>query len=434
MKPYVVISGEMQPVDVVVLGANLRQGMTALRSLAGAGLRVAMADRVSEGRVPSYASRWCRVGVGLPDERLNPEAFTDALFALLEDSEARVLLPVGDSALEQLSARRAELEKRSVLALPREPGLTTLDDKGATLALAGSLGIAVPEGLTLTDVSEVPGAARAVGFPAVVKPAESWPRGRTSEDGVRLYCHAASDVAELEREVAAMLAAGGRPIVQPWLPGRREAVSLLVADGVVRARFAQVAHRMMPPLGGSSVYRESIWPPADATEAAEALVLAAGLEGYAEVEFRRDVAGRPVLMEVNPRLSASVEIAVRAGVDFPLLAVQHALGEPLPSPHGYRRGLRMRWLGGDLQWLYHVTRSQGQPDVPRSASAVGEVVRSTFRSAQYDYADWHDPRPALVASRRLAHEVGEVARARRESRRAARRESAPAVNGSRPRH
>ncbi len=418
MKPYEVVTGEIQPLDCLVLGANLRQGMTALRSLARSGLRVGTADRSVEGLVPAFASRWCRVGVGLPDERLDPQGFLEALLCLLEDTSTTVLLPVDDSALALLSENRRRIEKRSVLALPPTEALAILDNKDRTLELARSLGIGVPEGVLVESAAEIPAAARHVGFPAVIKPAESWPAGRSGddEDGIRLFCHAANDIVELRTEVQAMLAVGGRPIVQPWLPGAREAISLFVAGGEVKARFAQVAHRMMPPLGGSSVYRESIWPPADATAAAEALVLAAGLEGYAEVEFRRDVAGRPLLMEVNPRLSASVEIAVRAGVDFPLLAVKHAIGGQLPDLRAYRRGLRMRWLGGDLQWLYHCLREQGRPDVPSSGAALREVVAATFRPARYDYVDVLDPRPVVVASRRLAREAVTVARARRAAR------------------
>jgi hypothetical protein len=57
-------------------------------------------------------------------------------------------------------------------------------------------------------------------------------------------------------------------------------------------------------------------------EQAERLIREIDLEGYSEVEFRRDGNDIPYLMEINPRLSASVEIAVRCGVDFPHLLYQ----------------------------------------------------------------------------------------------------------------
>lgn len=63
-------------------------------------------------------------------------------------------------------------------------------------------------------------------------------------------------------------------------------------------------------------------------EAGERLVTELDLDGYSEVEFRRDREGNAVLMEINPRLSASVEVAVRAGVPFSRLLYAWAAGEP----------------------------------------------------------------------------------------------------------
>jgi hypothetical protein len=137
--------------------------------------------------------------------------------------------------------------------------------------------------------------------------------------------------------------------------------------------------------------------PEDTAHAAVRLVEHIGLEGYAEVEFRRDADGRPVLMEVNPRLSASVEVATRAGVPFPVLIHQWATGAPLDRFEGYRAGVRLRWLGGDLRWVRDARRARGCPGVPSVPRAFWTVVADTIRPAAYDYLDWHDPRPAVQA-------------------------------------
>ncbi len=59
------------------------------------------------------------------------------------------------------------------------------------------------------------------------------------------------------------------------------------------------------------------------------LVKAIGLDGLCEVEFRRDLSNHPYLMEINARLAGTIENAVRAGVDFPLLLWQWATGQPV---------------------------------------------------------------------------------------------------------
>jgi predicted ATP-grasp superfamily ATP-dependent carboligase len=170
-----------------------------------------------------------------------------------------------------------------------------------------------------------------------------------------------------------------------------------VHGGRVLASFAQVAHRTTPPLGGTSAVRESIPMPADLYEWSVALLAALAYDGYAEVEFRRGADGVPRLMEINPRLSASVEVASRSGVDFPLVMQACAAGRPLPAQHSYRAGVRMRWLGGDLRWLWASVSDPGHPDSVPPARAVGAFAATFGRRYGYDYLDRHDLRPVVRA-------------------------------------
>ncbi len=383
-----------------VLDAQLRQGLVALRALGRAGLHVGAAD--SATRIPAFRSRWCDVSASVPDVTNDADAWARGVLELLAQYPAQVLIPSHDGSIEALRIYRKEVERSAAIALASESALEIAVDKARTLAVATELGIPIPRGVEVTDVSDVPAATREVGFPAVVKPLQSW----VERDGVatRLACEAVVNTDEARRAVAMMLEAGGKAILQQWLPGSREAVSLFYAQGRTWARFMQVAHRMYPPLGGSSVLRESIPLHADATGAAEKLVRAIELEGYSEIEFRRDQAGKPVLMEINPRLSASVEIAVRSGVNFPLLLYSWAAGEPLRQIKGYRLGYRMRWLGGDLYYLRDAFLHQGRPDIPPMGRAVGAFLTDFLRPTGYDYLDVRDVAPAISATREmLAH-------------------------------
>jgi predicted ATP-grasp superfamily ATP-dependent carboligase len=186
------------------------------------------------------------------------------------------------------------------------------------------------------------------------------------------------------------------------------AVSFLHARGSFYGEFAQVAHRMLPILGGESVLRESVPLPEDATTDARRLVSELELDGYAEVEFRRDADGTPVLMEINPRLSASIECAVRSGIDFPGLVRAWATQElPDPGRSSYRTGVRVRWLAADVKWLLDNARQQGAPDTVASRDAVSSFFKDFRKQTSYDYFNAHDLRPALVA---LASDMAWLAR------------------------
>ncbi len=156
--------------------------------------------------------------------------------------------------------------------------------------------------------------------------------------------------------------------------------------------------RTSPPLGGDSVLRQSIAIPRDIGPQAEALVREINLEGYSEVEFRRDAAGVPYLMEINPRLSASVEVAVRAGVDFPYLLYQWASGGPIERVASYRIGGWMRHLGGDITTTIAALRQQGRPGVSPPARALLDFGLSFLKPMAYDYWSWQDPLPAIRAT------------------------------------
>ena len=159
-----------------------------------------------------------------------------------------------------------------------------------------------------------------------------------------------------------MLDAGTGALAQEVARGSREAVIMFIADGEIHASFAYSALRTSPALGGASVLRETMPIPADLHDLSVRLVTAIGMQGLCEVEFRRDLAGLPLLMEVNARLVGGIETARRAGVDFPLMIWQWATGNPVDRVQSYRSGLRTRWLRGDMRWLMNNRGRAGRPD------------------------------------------------------------------------
>jgi predicted ATP-grasp superfamily ATP-dependent carboligase len=379
--------------DALVLDASLRQSLVAVRSLGRRGLRVAAAGR--HHKTPALSSRWCRQGVVLPPEDA-PGPYLASLEAWLEHTGARVLLASSDATIALLRAARARLEPRVRLALASEHALAIAVDKERTLETARRLGIPAPRGVVVTELGGVPRALNTVGLPAVVKPSASWLwNGR---EGLRLGAKLVATPAEACDAVATVTRFGGAALIQQLLTGRREAVSFLYARGEVYARFAQWAMRTDPPLGGLSVLRQSIAVPPDIGPQAEALVREIDLEGYSEVEFRRGAAGASYLMEINPRLSASVEVAVRAGVDFPILLYQWASGGPIERVPRYRVGGWMRHLGGDIGTTLAAVRERGRPGVTSPIRALLDFGIAFLKPMAYDYFTWSDPLPAIRAA------------------------------------
>jgi len=390
-------TGNRTPPEVLVLDAHHRQALAAMRSLTRSGIDVGgVACRAEAVWAPALQSRCCRLRAIVPDFEDDPDGYLDAVIDLLDAYPARLILPSHDGSIQALRSRRADLEKRTFLPLASEAALDIAVDKARTLALAVQLGIRVPRSVLLTTDGDVRAAINELGYPAVVKPIRSW--GQTKGRGSRLGAFSAMNLDEAKRLVGRFSAAGFQIVMQQWLPGRRDAVTIFCTSGKIWARFAQTSYREFPPLGGNSVLFESIPLLADLTGPADALIRAADIDGCSMVEFRRDRSGHPVLMEVNARLPGSVALAISAGVDFPKLLHSWALGMPLWEVPEYRVGRRHRWLSGDVWYLKTLLEQQGHPDTPSFGTALatffGDFVR---RPSALDGVDASDMAPSLAA-------------------------------------
>jgi len=399
--------------DALVLNASLRQSLVTVRSLGRRGLHVAAAG--TRPKTAAFSSRWCEQGFVFPREDALG-AYLAILDEWLKRTGAQVLIASNDATIGLLRLHRARLQQRARLALAHERALAIAVNKERTLAVARRLGLHVPRQVVVRELANLPAALIEVGLPAVIKPRESWLwNGR---EGARLGAELVVTAAEARRAVEAVTRFGEAALLQQLLTGRREAVSFLYADGEVYARFAQWARRTSTPLGGDSVLRQSIAIPRDIGGQAEALVREIGLEGYSEVEFRRDAAGVPYLMEINPRLSASVEVAVRAGVDFPHLLYQWASGGPIERVAGYRIGGWMRHLGGDIATTIAALRQRGRPGVTPPVRTLVDFGLSFLKPMAYDYLNWKDPLPAVKATTDFTRHVVNrvVSRVRKDAR------------------
>jgi len=85
---------------------------------------------------------------------------------------------------------------------------------------------------------------------------------------------------------------------------------------------------------------------------------------------------------------------VRAGVDFPYLLYQWASGERIDIVEGYRTGLWMRYLGGDIATTIAALQQRGRPGVSTPTQTLFGFCSSFFMPMHYDYFDWKDPLPA----------------------------------------
>jgi predicted ATP-grasp superfamily ATP-dependent carboligase len=378
--------------DALILDAGLRQSLAIVRSLGSRGLRIAALDAFDKLPAPAFSSRWCQHKIICPAQQGTKE-YLMHLEQVLDTTGARVLITTADGTIALIRQYREQLERRVRIALAKEPALGIVINKEQTLAIAKQLGVGVPHSVTINAVSDVGGALREIGLPAVVKPVESW------NGGIRVISQLVMTADEAKHAVEKLTRFGGSVLFQQYLSGRRESLSFFYANGEIYARFAFWGKRTHPALGGIYVLRQSIAMPEDTGEQAELLVREIDLEGYSQVEFRRDSMGKPYLMEINPRINQAIAHAVSDGVDFPYLLYQWANEEKLQVVHTHRVGSQMRYLGGDILALFTAIQQRGRVEVTPPAQAVRDFFGDFLVPMEYDYCDWSDPLPAWSATR-----------------------------------
>jgi predicted ATP-grasp superfamily ATP-dependent carboligase len=122
------------------------------------------------------------------------------------------------------------------------------------------------------------------------------------------------------------------------------------------------------------------------------------------VEFKRDArTGTPYLMEVNGRFWGSLQLAIDSGANFPVRLVEACTGVALPPDTGYRTGVRVRWLWGDVDHLLlRLLRPARALALPFGAPSRGRVVLDFLAACgprvRNEVWRWNDPMPFVRES------------------------------------
>jgi carbamoyl-phosphate synthase large subunit len=303
---------------VLVTGAGGPAGVAVIRSLQK------RADvELFAGDMDGWASGLYLVDAGhrrILQPGLAPD-FVDSIAAMCADDRIDVLFSTVDVELPPLAARRTELGG-AVLAAPSLETLQVTLDKWQ-LALRCTPVLRVP----VTRLLTADWAAASWEFPVIVKPR----RGAGSR-GVRLVA---------SREQLEALGTDEALIIQEHLPGDEYSVDVIAdAEGHVVAAVPRTRTRVD---SGVSIAGRTVHDVALESTAA-AVARAIGLTGVANVQLRLDRNGVPALLEVNPRFPGAMPLTIAAGVDMPALALDLALGVPIPETVEFRELANVRFL------------------------------------------------------------------------------------------
>ncbi len=349
---------------IVVTDGEQRAALATVRALGQAGYQVIVTS--TTGRSLAGASRHAVAEYATPDSLTHPTDFVDRLVQLESTLHPEILIPITEASLLAVLAAPGQITACIPFADLR--AIRSVLDKELVSKVAPDHGIEVPRQRVVRSLDDVAGLQReGLAFPVVLKPARSiaGPQSRQAKVSVSYAADWLSLQASLEQlppEVFPVL-------LQQRITGPGTGIFVFLADGEVLAQFAHRRLREKPPSGGVSVYRESIVADPALVDRSVALLRSLGFTGVAMVEYKSDErTGQAYLMEVNGRFWGSLQLAIDAGVNFPVLLVSRALGKPIAPVTTYRAGVRSRWWWGDVdQLLIRLRRSDEANNLPPGA-------------------------------------------------------------------
>lgn len=383
-----------------VTDGDQRPALAITRSLARRGITVLVGEE--RGSSLASVSRSCAGHVTYPSPYTDAQAFVRFLPALIERERPDVIIPVTDVTTHLIARHRSDL--RCATTAPPLGAFDLVSHKATLIDLARQAGIPTPRTHVVEDPAMLAAIAPELAYPLVVKSARS--RILTGAGWVGTTAHHVADESELwslYRQTGYL--ASYPSLIQERIVGPGLGVFVLFDRGRLVASFAHRRIREKPPAGGVSVMCEAVEVDPRLVEQAVALLGPLGWHGVAMLEYKQDRRiGTPVLIEVNGRFWGSLQLAVDAGVDFPYLSCQLALGAPVEPPSSYRAGVKSRWLLGDLDHLtarlLHSDRALRLPDdAPSRCGAVAAFMKFFAPDLRHDVERFDDPRPFLHEAR-----------------------------------
>jgi predicted ATP-grasp superfamily ATP-dependent carboligase len=360
---------------LLVTGGEYVGVLAAVRALHAAGYRPWVA---SSG--PSYASLSRRAAgrVRVPDSRSDAAAFVHELAEAVERHSVAALLPGTEADLLALAANRHAFPACVTLGLPDSEAVEQALDKAALPRLARAAGLQTPP----TAFVNGSGPAAQPRFPAVVKPTRSELNGNGALK--HFSPRRVESVLELRRALGSLPGEAG--LVQPYLTGNLLAVGGVAWEGRLVSAVHYRAARIWPPDCGMISSATTVPPDRELERGIATLLESLGWSGIFQLQFI-DAREGLYLIDLNPRVFASLAIALGAGCNLPAVWVDLLLGRRRPTEAvGYRAGVRYRALSKDSRALLAALRA-GRP-LPRPTGLGRPVTHPVLSIA--------DPLPTLA--------------------------------------
>lgn len=262
-------------------------------------------------------------------------------------NNVEVIIPMSDKTAEFLSRYKADIEATAQVkcAIPEYDVLEQGADKAQLMCFCEDHSFVHPKTRLITT-DNLATIAAYVGFPSLIKPNHS-----VGARGITLV----NDITELRNKFPIIQQQYGDCTLQEYIDcGSAPYYNVMLYrnnNGQIIAHTIIEILRFYPIRGGSSSYCRTVENVELLNECTQVLN-ALNWEGMADFDVLRNNQGEYKIIEINPRVPASLRAADIAGINFPDIIVRDLLN--LPQEHTvYQTNKYLRFLGLDIMWFIH---------------------------------------------------------------------------------
>ena len=270
----------------------------------------------------------------------------EGLYPILEQGNYNVLLPIRDFTVPYISKHKIEIEERFGVkcAVPDYEQVYVVEDKSRFMQFCQKNDVPHPKTLRITNES-LESAATEIGFPALIKPDYSvGARGITKVNTLE----------DLKREFPFVLEKFGDCTLQEYIDNQEYYYNVMLyrsKEGKYLGNAISKIVRMYPVSAGSSSCCISV-ENQELINICKDCLDKLNWVGIADFDvLQRFDTKEYKIIEINPRVPASLRGAAISGVNFPEIIVNDVMGLDVPEYY-YTPGKTMRYMGLDIMWFF----------------------------------------------------------------------------------
>lgn len=363
---------------VLVTDGDSRKALCVVRSLGQQGYEVIVGSnkKINMSRLSKYTSHF----IQLPDPVSHEKDYINKIEEFLRNNTIDVIIPMEDETVELVLLNKKILGNTKTL-LPDYETFMIARDKSKTMQKAEELGVSIPKTYHANDIKEFKSKINHIEFPVIIKP-----RISSGSRGISII----ENKNELHAKYNEVHKEYSNPIIQQYLSGNFRKIQVLVLfdeNNEIKLSCTYQGIREFPVSGGPVTLWKTI---SDLYIEKKTIDFLKKIKwvGFAEVEYVVDQEiNEYYLMEINPRFSANINLAVQLGIDYPLYFVKLALGKDIEFIKNQKFNEYCQWLlpGDILNFIFNKDRFNQE---------IGYLVKKP-KSIYYAILSKNDLKPIL---------------------------------------